>query len=280
VKKFLAGTSATLLAYGQSSQGKTHTLMGTQLDPGILPRALVDIMKRLPSGKALWYEYVQLHNDMFKDLLSIYATKALVLEEGACGMHLPQLTRRKAKSEEDILTAVASAVKGRAPASHAVLALRLVEEAATPEEAPSPTLFVVDLACSDRVVQAELVSGEQFAAACSRREALTAIGRVLSSLLDAGLSQDAEPVPYDASPLTGLLRDGLQADSRVAVMACAAQADAMFEESKDTVLFASRVSHAKDKVARKEAKDRRGSKESALTQAEPTAEGEAELAEN
>lgn len=33
----------TLLAYGQTASGKTHTIMGDQSDEGIIPRALKDL---------------------------------------------------------------------------------------------------------------------------------------------------------------------------------------------------------------------------------------------
>ena len=37
--------SATIFAYGQTSSGKTHTMMGSKEDKGIIPRAVSDIFR-------------------------------------------------------------------------------------------------------------------------------------------------------------------------------------------------------------------------------------------
>lgn len=37
------GISGTLFAYGVTSSGKTHTMMGTAADPGLVPRAIQEL---------------------------------------------------------------------------------------------------------------------------------------------------------------------------------------------------------------------------------------------
>ena len=39
----LHGNSGTLIAYGQTASGKTHTMQGTPESPGLIPRAVVDL---------------------------------------------------------------------------------------------------------------------------------------------------------------------------------------------------------------------------------------------
>lgn len=36
----LSGISGTVFAYGVTSSGKTHTMMGTAADPGVVPRSI------------------------------------------------------------------------------------------------------------------------------------------------------------------------------------------------------------------------------------------------
>ena len=43
IRKFLFGFNVMTFAYGVTSSGKTHTIMGTHEDPGILPRTLATI---------------------------------------------------------------------------------------------------------------------------------------------------------------------------------------------------------------------------------------------
>lgn len=52
VRCFLEGENALIFTYGASSAGKTHTMLGTAEDPGILPRSLDLIFSNL-EGKIL-----------------------------------------------------------------------------------------------------------------------------------------------------------------------------------------------------------------------------------
>ena len=47
------GYNATVFAYGQTGTGKTHTMQGTDADPGVAPRAvtqLFDSLRRRMAG--------------------------------------------------------------------------------------------------------------------------------------------------------------------------------------------------------------------------------------
>lgn len=40
VRASMEGFNATVFAYGQTASGKTFTLSGTKLEPGVIPRAI------------------------------------------------------------------------------------------------------------------------------------------------------------------------------------------------------------------------------------------------
>ena len=40
IKKVMGGFNGTVFAYGQTSSGKTHTMLGTPAEPGIVPLAV------------------------------------------------------------------------------------------------------------------------------------------------------------------------------------------------------------------------------------------------
>ena len=51
----LAGENACIFAYGQTGTGKTHTMMGSKNEPGIVPRAVERIWERIDSDdSARW----------------------------------------------------------------------------------------------------------------------------------------------------------------------------------------------------------------------------------
>ena len=47
IEHFVDGFHGTLFAYGMTSSGKTHTLMGNQQDPGLIVRAVRDVFTQL-----------------------------------------------------------------------------------------------------------------------------------------------------------------------------------------------------------------------------------------
>ena len=49
IKKVVGGFNGTVFAYGQTSSGKTHTMRGTQQEPGIIPLAVAEIFRQIHS---------------------------------------------------------------------------------------------------------------------------------------------------------------------------------------------------------------------------------------
>ena len=47
VRAVLRGVNGTVMAYGQTSSGKTHTMSGVPSDPGVMQRAVEDIFERV-----------------------------------------------------------------------------------------------------------------------------------------------------------------------------------------------------------------------------------------
>lgn len=95
--------NATVLAYGQSMTGKTHS-MGTNYDGvgemGIIPRAIEEIFKIIDEDKENKYtvtvSFVELHQDILYDLLAGKPQQECILDiqENAEGVSLPGLTQR------------------------------------------------------------------------------------------------------------------------------------------------------------------------------------------
>ena len=272
VQDFLAGTNVTIFAYGQTGTGKTYTIFGPAEDPGIVTRSLSDIFEKMPAGKELHYEYVQLYLDDFKDLLAD-ASGLGKLVEGKAGVELLGLSSHKATSASEILQAVAKGATRRATRaqdmnevssrSHAILMLRLKEGDGGDVFS---SMFIVDLAGSERVARSG-VTGDGFTEATNVNLSLTALGRVVMSLIEADITQTKAFIPYNASPLTMLLKAGLGGNSKTALVACVTQAADSLSESVSTLRFAMQASHVKNKVEQKEAQDRADQEKTKIAEA-------------
>ena len=64
----------SVFAYGQSGSGKTWSMLGGKADPGIIPRAVVGLFKRLrtvgSAGTQVFAAYMQLYGEKLEDLLA------------------------------------------------------------------------------------------------------------------------------------------------------------------------------------------------------------------
>lgn len=87
--RFLEGFNCTILAYGQTSSGKTHTMTGIDLDGdptdpengmGIIPRSIAEIFSRINEMKrekrGTWSatvkgSFIEIYNEDLIDLLSV-----------------------------------------------------------------------------------------------------------------------------------------------------------------------------------------------------------------
>lgn len=57
----LNGINATVFAYGQTASGKTHTMFGTDDDPGAVPRAMADILTAFETVNSSSVNHFSLH---------------------------------------------------------------------------------------------------------------------------------------------------------------------------------------------------------------------------
>ena len=147
--------------------------------------------------------------------------------------------------------------------SHAILMLRLTHGDGGDVFS---SMFIVDLAGSERVARSG-VTGEGFTEATNVNLSLTALGRVVMSLIEADINQTKAFIPYNASPLTMLLKSGLGGNSKTALIACVTQAADSLSESVSTLRFAMQASHVKNKVAQKEAQDRADQEKTKIAEA-------------
>lgn len=72
VQYSLSGFNSTIFMYGQTTSGKTYTMLGTHENPGILPCTLRDIFNNIKSSENsynVYCSYVEIYNENLFDLL-------------------------------------------------------------------------------------------------------------------------------------------------------------------------------------------------------------------
>ncbi|GMH88197.1 hypothetical protein TL16_g11084 [Triparma laevis f. inornata] len=79
IEKAMEGFNGTIFAYGQTSSGKTHTLMGNAEDPGITLQTISEVFALIAVEKNTEFlvriSYIEIYNEEIKDLLDTTKTK-------------------------------------------------------------------------------------------------------------------------------------------------------------------------------------------------------------
>lgn len=82
IRPALEGINGTVFAYGVTSSGKTHTMLGTDGDPGILPSLIGDVFAQIeacsqgqeqgqqgPATFSVRLSMMEIYNEVLNDLL-------------------------------------------------------------------------------------------------------------------------------------------------------------------------------------------------------------------
>ncbi len=254
----LRGTNVTMFAYGQTGTGKTYTMEGPGGSGGLITQA-VELAFQGLLGQKVHFQYVQLYNNQFTDLLNPTGKQdVLSVEEGPRFMMVRGATIMPAGSAQELLHAVSKGAAFRATGatnmndassrSHAILNIMLSE--GKPEAGTS--MCLVDLAGSERTKRSG-VTGAGFAEAVNINGALSALGRVVTSLVEND-GKRAAHISYKDNALTYLLKSGVGGNAHTALVCCITQAADSLDESLNTLRFAAQASHVKNRVAKSETK--------------------------
>ncbi|CAH2020963.1 unnamed protein product, partial [Acanthoscelides obtectus] len=73
VDSFMEGFNATIFAYGQTSSGKTHTILGNKTDPGLFQLVSNQLFQHVADQVDKRYlircSYIEIYNEKINDLL-------------------------------------------------------------------------------------------------------------------------------------------------------------------------------------------------------------------
>ncbi|XP_013171194.1 PREDICTED: kinesin heavy chain-like [Papilio xuthus] len=249
------GLSACVLAYGQSATGKTYTMMGTESNPGLIPRLCRALGDEQPVD--INVSFLEIYNERVHDLLAGdvipvadtfgslprrkgNARKDLrVREHPTKGPYVQNLRRVCVRDVGTLLSLVCEGARRRRTAatrrnpassrSHALLQL-------TTQRA---TLHLADLAGSEKASWEGCGGGRQKEGA-NINKSLVALSNVISALVNGG-SGRSKFVPYRDSALTWLLKDCFTGGGSIFIIATVSPSFACYGESASTLRWAAQA---------------------------------------
>ncbi|CAB4068756.1 CENPE [Lepeophtheirus salmonis] len=261
------GFNGTIFAYGQTSSGKTHTMMGDEDEAGVIPAAIDQIFASIEATQnrefLLRVSYLEIYNENIVDLLAYSggSKKYLQLKEDTEGnVWVDGATEEIVSAPEEVIQCLlygeqhrhigSTNMNKRSSRSHTIFRLIIESSQVSSHEGngePDGAITVshlnlVDLAGSERVEQTGS-TGERLREGGNINKSLLVLSQVISKLSEG--SRDF--VPFRDSKLTRILKNSLGGNARTAIICTVTPVEK--EQTKSTLEFASRakniVQHAK-----------------------------------
>lgn len=250
VKSAMEGVNGTVFAYGVTSSGKTHTMHGDHISPGIIPLAIKDVFSIIQDTPGreflLRVSYLEIYNEVINDLLDPTGQNLRVRED-AQGTYVEGIKEEVVLSPGHALSFIAAGEEHRhvgsnnfnlfSSRSHTIFTL-MVESSAHGDDYDGvifSQLNLIDLAGSE--------SSKTETTGLRRKEgsyinkSLLTLGTVIGKLSEGKASH----VPYRDSKLTRLLQSSLSGHGHVSLICTVTPASSNMEETHNTLKFASRA---------------------------------------
>jgi centromeric protein E len=279
VRAALDGYNATIFAYGQTSSGKTHSMLGSAEDPGVTRRSIQEVFELVRETAdrqfLLRASYIEIYQEVIRDLLEPSHDNLKIHED---------LNRRVyVESREEVVSSVEEVMRmisegesvravgetnmnDRSSRSHTIFTLLIESRAVRPSDASdagmdgsiaveaandgiavrASTLSLVDLAGSERATLTG-AEGVRLKEGSHINKSLLTLGNVINKLSSAEPGATAH-IPYRDSKLTRILQPALGGNARTAILCAVTPAIVHMEETLSTLKFASRAKKVKNRT--------------------------------
>jgi len=266
------GFNASMFAYGQTSSGKSFSMMGvrgTEL-VGLIPRIahlLFHVVTTTPNHEFyIEGSYLEIYNEKLKDLMSKSGEELKVRENPELGVHVAGLTKILVKTSDDCekliedgtssRTVAATKYNSESSRSHAVFELHIqhkYKDDKSGEEMQARTkIALIDLAGSERSDKLGSV-GKALQEGNNINKSLTVLGRCIKALVEqANNPKKKIQVPFRESVLTWYLRESLAGNARTTMLACVSPAASNEEETLSTLRYAASAKQIKTSAVKQE----------------------------
>ncbi|KAI6050651.1 kinesin-like protein KIF18A [Marmota monax] len=262
LRSFLNGYNCTVLAYGATGAGKTHTMLGSTAEPGVMYLTMLDLYKSMDEIKeekicSTAVSYLEVYNEQIRDLL-VNSGPLAVREDAQKGVVVQGLTLHQPKSSEEILQLLDTGNKNRtqhptdvnatSSRSHAVFQIYLRQQdktASINQNVRIAKMSLIDLAGSERA-SATSARGTRFVEGTNINKSLLALGNVINALADT--KKKNQHVPYRNSKLTRLLKDSLGGNCQTIMIAAVSPSSLFYDDTYNTLKYANRAKDIKSSL--------------------------------
>ncbi|EFX74314.1 hypothetical protein DAPPUDRAFT_129226 [Daphnia pulex] len=260
VDAVLEGFNCSVFAYGATGAGKTHTMLGTQQNPGIIFLTVMDLYRRMEELRGtkkfeISVSYLEVYNENVRDLLA-QSNFLTIRDNGNDGITVTGLSLVKPNGAEDLLSLLKYGNSNRtqhptdhnaeSSRSHAVFQVWIKQSdraSGLSNNFKVAKMSLIDLAGSERGC-ATGHTGERFREGNNINRSLLALGNCINAL-----AEGRRHVPYRDSKLTRLLQDSLGGNCKTVMIAAVSPSSVTLEDTYNTLKYADRAKNIKSNVS-------------------------------
>ncbi|WVW83167.1 hypothetical protein I302_105185 [Kwoniella bestiolae CBS 10118] len=268
IEQALSGQNTTIFTYGVTGSGKTHTMQGSALDPGIIPRTVQAIFQSRSEMRSstlrIAFSYVEILKDEVYDLLGDRSEprKRDIRMSSEGHNIIPDLIIQPSNSVQEFSEIYNAAAKTRKTAStklnssssrsHAILTLYLeARDDANPLQVKYGKICLIDLAGSENNNHTGN-DKERMRESSAINTSLTILGKVVDALNMNAEKGNTDKggvfVPYRESKLTRLLQDALGGTSQGLLICCLAPGEKFARDTINTLQFAKKSKSVENRL--------------------------------
>ncbi|CAJ1930873.1 unnamed protein product [Cylindrotheca closterium] len=259
VKAAMEGYHSTVLAYGQTASGKTHTMSGTKDSPGLIPLCIEDCFRYVRECQEsreymIRVSYLEVYKEHIRDLLT-GIPQPIRIFDGPKGLIIRGLKEVVVSSPQDVFDALKSGegrrqvgsthMNSQSSRSHTLVRLWIESTPSDGRKGSSTrasSLSLVDLAGSESVKLNGLERREE---GHYINKSLMTLGQVVLTLSEGNTKTH---IPFRDSKLTRLLQPSLSGNAQMMLLCCISPQVSHLEESHNTFKFATRAKKIKQKA--------------------------------
>ncbi|KRX02340.1 Regulator of chromosome condensation 1/beta-lactamase-inhibitor protein II [Pseudocohnilembus persalinus] len=269
LQKFFEGYNTSLFLYGQTTSGKTYTMIGEEKNPGLIPYVLSDNTNYISTIKV---SYLEIYNEQIYDLLIISdKQQSLKIQDGnqhhntkVKGLQQFQVDNFNQAVDylrlgEENRSYKEKSMHDHSSRSHTIFQLELIqqkkigqsrpnnftEETLQTEEADETIVSVlnlIDLAGSERLNEDDSTIHKAHEETGFINKSLFVLSEVIFKLSNKISNTNANiHIPYRNSKLTRLLQNSLGGNTYTSMICCITPSASSFNQTLSTLRFAQRA---------------------------------------
>jgi len=260
IESVLEGFNGTIFAYGQTSSGKTYTMMGDlyhRESEGIIPRMVKHVFNCISSSTSeteytVKLSMMEIYLERIRDLVETSRINLNIREDKNKGIFVEDLSEHYVASEEEVIELIGIGLENRTTGvtnmndyssrSHTILTLTIKSSNVLDLSSKTGKLFLVDLAGSEKISKTG-ATGLTLEEAKMINSSLSTLGMVINSLTDERSSH----IPYRESKITRILQESLGGNAKTCLIITCSPSSYNDSETLSTLRFGMRAKKIENK---------------------------------